>query len=87
MLRRRHLGGAQDRTRQHGFSGAQIAFERDRIAGLELGADDSPVKPLALRELLARTRPRLRRNQPTPQLDKLSVADLEIDLPRRQGLG
>jgi two-component system copper resistance phosphate regulon response regulator CusR len=56
----------------------------DRVKGLELGADDYLVKPFALPELVARIRTRLRRNQPAPQLDKLSVADLEIDLPRRR---
>ena len=56
----------------------------DRVKGLELGADDYLVKPFALPELLARIRTRLRRNQPAPRLDKLSVADLEIDLPRRR---
>ncbi len=35
--------------------------ESDRIAGLELGADDYVVKPFALRELLARVRSHVRR--------------------------
>jgi two-component system, OmpR family, copper resistance phosphate regulon response regulator CusR len=56
----------------------------DRVKGLELGADDYLIKPFAFAELLARIRTRLRRGQPTPALDKLSVADLEIDLPRRR---
>jgi two-component system, OmpR family, copper resistance phosphate regulon response regulator CusR len=56
----------------------------DRVKGLELGADDYLVKPFAFPELLARIRTRIRRNQATPSLDKLSVADLEMDLPRRR---
>ncbi len=56
----------------------------DRVKGLELGADDYLVKPFAFPELLARIRTRVRRTQALPSLDKLSVADLEIDLPRRR---
>ena len=56
----------------------------DRVKGLELGADDYLVKPFAFPELLARIRTRVRRTQATPTLDKLSVADLEMDLLRRR---
>ena len=35
----------------------------DRVKGLELGADDYPVKPFALSELLARVRTLLRRGK------------------------
>lgn len=56
----------------------------DRVRGLELGADDYLAKPFAFPELLARIRTRLRRGQAVPALDKLSVADLEIDLLRRR---
>lgn len=56
----------------------------DRVKGLELGADDYLVKPFAFPELLARIRTRLRRNQAIPTLDKLSAANLEIDLLRRR---
>lgn len=56
----------------------------DRVKGLELGADDYLVKPFAFPELLARIRTRLRRGQAVPAPDKLSVADLEIDLLRRR---
>ncbi len=58
----------------------------DRVKGLELGADDYLVKPFAFPELLARIRTLMRRGQATPSLDKLSVADLEIDLLRRRVL-
>jgi two-component system copper resistance phosphate regulon response regulator CusR len=56
----------------------------DRVKGLELGADDYLVKPFAFPELLARIRTRVRRGQTVPTQDKLSVADLEMDLPRRR---
>ena len=50
---------------------------RDRVKGLELGADDYVVKPFAFSELLARVRSLLRR---TPaRRSKLRIADLEID--------
>jgi DNA-binding response OmpR family regulator len=40
--------------------------ELDRVLGLELGADDYIVKPVGLRELLARIKAMLRRAQMTP---------------------
>jgi len=40
------------------------ATESDRVAGLELGADDYITKPFALRELVARVRAVLRRGSP-----------------------
>lgn len=56
----------------------------DRVKGLELGADDYLVKPFAFSELLARIRARVRRGQTVQATDRLSVADLEIDLIRRR---
>jgi len=50
----------------------------DRVKGLELGADDYLVKPFAFSELLARMRTILRRG-PTRRVEKLRVADLELD--------
>jgi len=59
----------------------------DRVAGLDLGADDYLPKPFALRELLARMRAVVRRHggaaQPrigTPQL-QLDLATRELHLP------
>jgi DNA-binding response OmpR family regulator len=40
--------------------------EADRVAGLDLGADDYVTKPFSLRELAARVRAVLRRRVPTP---------------------
>lgn len=50
---------------------------RDRVKGLELGADDYVVKPFAFSELLARVRSLLRRFP--AQRDQLRIEDLEID--------
>jgi two-component system, OmpR family, copper resistance phosphate regulon response regulator CusR len=50
----------------------------DRVAGLELGADDYLVKPFEFSELLARIQTVLRRG-PSRLADVVRVADLEID--------
>jgi DNA-binding response OmpR family regulator len=55
--------------------------EDDRLAGLEIGADDYVTKPFSPRELVARVRAVLRRARPAPS-DTLHVADLLIDVPR-----
>lgn len=55
----------------------------DRVRGLDLGADDYLVKPFAFAELLARIRTLLRRG-PIRDADRLQVADLEVDVPRRR---
>jgi len=52
---------------------------KDRVKGLELGADDYLVKPFAFSELLARIRTLLRRNTKNSSGDKLQIADLKID--------
>lgn len=51
---------------------------QDRIAGLDLGADDYLVKPYAMGELVARLRALLRRPS-TDAPTVLRVADLELD--------
>jgi two-component system, OmpR family, KDP operon response regulator KdpE len=60
--------------------------ERDKVQGLDLGADDYLTKPFGPAELLARVRAVLRRKaQPgeaTPSI--LSIGDLTIDLARRR---
>jgi len=57
----------------------------DRVAGLEMGADDYLVKPFALEELLARVKALLRRrNSPDVTREVLCFADLELDTATRQ---
>ena len=57
----------------------------DRVAGLDLGADDYLVKPFAFPELLARVRALLRRGRPSEVL-RLKAADLELDLGSRHAV-
>ena len=66
------------------FLTARDAVE-DRVKGLELGADDYLVKPFAFAELLARVRTLLRRGN-RPVQDSLEVADLQIDIIKRQAI-
>jgi DNA-binding response OmpR family regulator len=58
--------------------------EADRVAGLELGADDYVVKPFSPKELVARVRAVLRRSDAASAggLEVLRVADVEVDVPR-----
>jgi DNA-binding response OmpR family regulator len=63
--------------------------EVDKVVGLELGADDYITKPFSMRELLARIRSTLRRNemmqpQPAKTENILRAGDLVIDLGRHE---
>src|SRR5438046_3762641 len=57
---------------------------RDRVKGLELGADDYLVKPFAFSELLARIRSILRRSQSVQAPEQVRIHDLEIDTRRHK---
>jgi two-component system, OmpR family, response regulator len=60
--------------------------EMDRIAGLEMGADDYVVKPFSLGELLARVRANLRRARGEKRASgtRLQAGDLTLDLLSRR---
>jgi two-component system, OmpR family, phosphate regulon response regulator PhoB len=54
--------------------------ERDRVQGLETGADDYVVKPYSVRELLLRIRALLRRAEPEqPESAARQVGELRLD--------
>jgi len=57
---------------------------KDRVAGLDSGADDYLVKPFALDELLARVRALLRRREPRLTGEVLSFADVTLNPVTRQ---
>ncbi len=74
--------------RKDGFKGPILLLTalnttKDKVAGLDSGADDYLTKPYALDELLARVRALLRRNQ-TTSATTLKYFDLEMDLVTRQ---
>lgn len=63
----------------------------DRVAGLQLGADDFMTKPISFVELCGRMRAIMRRRQPEEgafgQAAKLYIGDLTFDRLRRQVAG
>ncbi len=66
-----------------------LAGERDRVAGLDTGADDYLTKPFGMRELLARVRALLRRSAHTntPASERpaeITSGDITIDTARRR---
>ena len=58
--------------------------EPDRVAGLELGADDYISKPFSPRELVARMKAVMRRVEPQPADDKVVLGDVVLDRASRE---
>jgi two-component system, OmpR family, copper resistance phosphate regulon response regulator CusR len=52
----------------------------NKVAGFDAGADDYVIKPVDFRELLARINVFLRRSDLKNTVEKLSIADLEMDM-------
>ena len=62
--------------------------EADKVAALDIGADDYVTKPFGSEELLARIRVAVRRLEDSdgPEVERIAVADLIIDYNRRRVL-
>jgi two-component system response regulator RegX3 len=61
--------------------------EADKVAGLELGADDYVTKPFSVRELVSRVRANLRRVRPQavrPPEEVISGGDVLMDIGRHE---
>lgn len=61
-----------------------LSTTKDKVIGLDAGADDYLTKPYSFDELLARVRALLRRNSSTGASSVLRFADLELDLITRK---
>lgn len=86
------MGGLEliERCRERGLAAPVLILSAkrsvdDRVEGLRRGGDDYLVKPFAFAELLARVEALLRRATVVPGgSTRLVVADLELDLLRRE---
>jgi len=63
------------------------AEERDKVEGLESGADDYLTKPFSPKELLARIKAVLRRRAPEQTDDAVEIAGLRLDPATRRVAG
>ena len=60
--------------------------ETDKVAGLEVGADDYITKPFSMREFRSRVKAALRRSRMAgepPEIEAIDLGDLKIDFDRR----
>ena len=56
--------------------------ERDKVRGLDIGADDYVTKPYSIKELIARVQAALRRPAASIAADVLSFAGVEVDIQK-----
>jgi DNA-binding response OmpR family regulator len=75
--------------RRDGFQGpilmlTALSTTKDKVHGLDAGADDYLVKPFAFEELTARVRALTRRRGTNAALTQLRFEDIEMDLVRRK---
>lgn len=75
--------------RRDGFQGpvlmvTALTTTKDKVFGLDAGADDYLTKPYSFEELLARVRALLRRKTKSPMSSDLRFADLSLDLIHRK---
>ena len=86
------LEGAEVCRRMRAHTKAPIVIlsahsaEAEKVAALDLGADDYVTKPFGPEELLARIRVALRRvsDAEEPELDRVQVGDITIDFARHR---
>ncbi|MGK5084715.1 response regulator transcription factor [Bdellovibrionota bacterium FG-1] len=75
--------------RRDGYAGAILMLTalggtKDKVHGLDAGADDYLTKPFSFDELLARVRALMRRQGSVKETSSLRFADLEMDLLTRK---
>jgi two-component system copper resistance phosphate regulon response regulator CusR len=75
--------------RRDGYEGSILMLTalggtKDKIHGLDAGADDYLTKPFSFDELLARVRALMRRKGNTREVSQLRFSDLEMDLISRK---
>jgi len=77
----RHLRGQRNNTPILMLTARDAV--KDKVSGLNAGADDYLTKPFSFSELLARVRALLRRER-NEKVDQLKVADLELNMLNQQ---
>jgi DNA-binding response OmpR family regulator len=85
------MDGLDFLARLRGFSDVPVILltakgeERDKVRGLDAGADDYITKPFSQEELLARVRAALRRRNPSlTELQEVIIDDLTINFSQRR---